>query len=258
MINSSLDDQLRAYITKRIRTEFEAESAKHEPSGKLSAGQLGKPLLEQVLKVIGVPTKDVDDYALGLFRRGDSVEDEIMDLLQPDETQKEVVYKDCIGIVDAIKDDQVYEVKSIKNSAVCYIDPENHKRIRRGGELVAQYGGVKWAHALQGALYALALNKDHFTIIYVAADDLRTYPHIIATEELKADVDQIITQVKHQLALGVLPEWQPREDWQAKPENLQYSNYPAWINMDVATMMTKLRNQYPDAYTKLTKGTSKK
>lgn len=246
MISSKLDHELRAYITKRIRTEYEAESAKHEPSGKLSAGQLGKPLLEQVLKVIGVPGKDIDDYALGLFRRGNSVEDGVLELLKPDQTQVECEYKDCVGVIDAIKNDRIFEIKSIKNSMVGYIDPENKKRQGSYGA----YDGPKWAHALQGALYALALGKEEFTIIYVAADDLRTYPHIIRTENLADDVDNIILQVKHQLATGVLPEWKAREDWQEKyPE---YSSYPAWINMDVKTSMTKLENQYPDAWRKLT------
>lgn len=246
MISSKLDSELRAYITKRIRTEYEAESAKHEPSGRLSAGQLGKPLLEQCLKVIGVPGKDVDDYALGLFRRGNSVEEGVLELLEPDKTQVDCEYKDCVGVIDAIKGDRIFEIKSIKNSMVGYIDPENKKRPGSFGA----YDGVKWAHALQGALYALALEKDEFTIIYVAADDLRTYPHIIRTENMVNDVDSIITQVKHQLATGILPEWKPREEWQEKyPE---YSSYPAWINMDVDTMMTKLKNQYPTSYDKLT------
>lgn len=251
MISSVLDEQLRADIVAETRKTYEIEAAQHEPSGKLSAGQLGKPLLEQVLKVIGVPQKPVDDYALGLFRRGNSVEKEILELIQPDEVQKEAEYKDCIGFIDAIKNGRVIEIKSVKNSMVCYIDPENHTRQknRTTGKLEPQYGGVKRSHALQGALYALSEGKGEFTIIYVAADDLRTFPHVIQTAEMKPEVDKIINEVKHQLALGVLPKFEAKEDWQA---NAQYSGYPEWISLEPDDAMIKLKNQYPLCYQKLT------
>lgn len=250
MIKSKLNTTLEKQITATIRAEYEAESAKHEPSGKLSAGQLGKPLLEQVLKVIGVPPKPVEDYALGLFRRGNSVEDNILGLLKPDETQVEVEYRNCVGIVDAIKDGEVYEIKSVKNSQWQYLDPTNDKKRRTPEGMQSVYGGVKYAHALQGALYALALKKPSFTVIYASADDLRTLPHTIDTKEMQREVDKIISEVDNQLKTHKLPKWTAREDWQEKYP--QYSSYPDWISLDPELAMTKLKNSYPDSYKKLT------
>jgi len=253
MIPSKLDVDLRNSLVSALRANHEAEAALHEPSGKLSAGQLGKPLLEQVLKVIGVPQKPVDDYALGLFERGNSVEDNIIKLLQPDKTQVECEYRGCVGIIDAIKDNRIYEVKSVKNSQIPYLDPTNTTR-RRGadGSMQRVYNGAKYAHALQGALYALAEGKDEFTILYASADDLRTYPHVIKTADIQAEVDTIITEVENAIASKKLPKWVAREDWQAKfPE---YSGYPEWISLEPELAMEKLKNQYPDSYRKLTGG----
>lgn len=249
MIKSKLDTTLQREITATIRAEYEAESAKHEPSGRLSAGQLGKPLLEQVLKVIGVPQKPVEDYALGLFRRGNSVEDNILGLLKPDKSQVEVEYRNCVGIVDAIKDGEVYEIKSVKNSQWQYLDPTNDKKRRTQDGMQSVYGGVKYAHALQGALYAMALKKPSFTVIYASADDLRTLPHTIETKEMQREVDKIISEVDQALKSHKLPKWTAREDWQEKYP--QYSSYPGWISLDPELAMTKLKNTYPDSYKKL-------
>lgn len=252
MINSELNTTLQSRIVATIRKEYEEKSALHEPSGKLSAGQLGKPLLEQVLKVIGVPQKPQEDYALGLFRRGDSVEQNIIELLNPDEVQKEVEYRNCVGVIDAIKNNHIYEVKSIKNSQFQYLDPTNESRRRVNGELVPIYDGVKYSHALQGGLYALAEGKDNFTIIYASADDLRTLPHTIKTADVKNEIDKIIDEVEQAIKSKKLPKWTAREEWQAKYP--QYSSYPDWISLDPDLAMTKLQNQYPDAYKRLTGG----
>lgn len=243
---SELDYNLRAEITAQIRKEYEEESLKHEPSGKLSASQLGKPLLEQVLKIIGVGGTAVDDYALGLFRRGHSVEDTVVELLKPDEVQKEVHYRGCIGIIDAIKDGKLIEIKSIKNSQVPYIDPENKKRPGS----YASYSGVKLAHALQGTFYALAEGQPNFYILYASADDLRTYPHIVETSEYADQVDKIITEVQEQIKSKRLPKWTPREDWQAKYP--QYSSYPDWMSLNEDSLMEKLKNHHPDIYKRFT------
>jgi hypothetical protein len=251
MIESKLSSKLQSQITATIRAEYEEKSALHSPSGKLSAGQLGKPLLEQVLKVIGVPQKPIEDYALGLFRRGDSVEEEILGLMKPDKEQVEVEYRNCVGLVDAIYQGEIIEVKSVKNSQWQYLDPENEKRQRRGGELVPVYGGVKYAHALQAGLYALALGKSRFTIIYASADDLRTLPHVIETSQIQPEIDKIIDEVEQALKSKTLPKWIAREEWQEKYP--QYSSYPDWMTLSPELAMTKLKNLYPDAYKKFIK-----
>lgn len=251
-----LDENLRQSIIRSRRARYEAANALHEPSGKLSAGQLAKPLLEQVLRIIGVPTKPSEDYSLGLFERGDQVEEGILKDLQPDQQQVEVNYRGCIGFVDAIKQGHIYEVKSLKNSAIPYIDPENTKKVRqKEGGLKLQYTGPKFQHLLQGGLYALALGQGEFTIIYVSCDDLRTYPHIIQTADVKPRIDSIITEVTNQLKSGELPEFKPREDFNGEVQSWQfdtkYAAYPEWISLDPELAMQKLERQYPDSYRKL-------
>lgn len=249
MIASTLNEELATTITRTIRKNHEEAAALHEPSGKLSAGQLGKPCLEQVLKIVGVPGKPVDDYALGLFLRGNTVEDTVIDLLQPEETQKEASYRNVIGYIDAIKDGHIIEVKSIKNSQVDYIDPACDKKVRTQDGLVRKYQGPKWAHTLQGGLYALSEGKSEFTILYVSADDFRTYPHIVQTADIQPEIDRIITEVATQLKTGTLPAWTAREDWQDRYR--EYSSYPEWIELDPDTAMEKLQRQFPTAYEKL-------
>lgn len=251
MINSIHDKDVSSSIVRLMRQEHEEKSALHEPSGKMSASQLGKPILEQVLKIIGVPPKPVDDYTLGLFRRGDSVEENFMELMKPDEAQKPVEYKGVVGLIDAIKNDRVYEIKSIKNSQFQYLNPENDKRQRRNGELVPIYSGVKRSNALQAGLYALAEGKDEFTIIYASADDLRTIAHTVKTEDVKDEIENIIDEVNKALKSGVLPVFVAKESWQS---DSRYSSYPEWISITPDTAMLKLKNNYPDAYKKLTGG----
>lgn len=243
MINSKPEPAIKEHIVKQLRTQYEAEKLKHQPSGKLSAGILGRPILESVLHILGVPGKPVDDYALGLFRRGDSVEHEILNLLKPDETQVEVEYKNCIGYVDAIKDGEIYEVKSVKNSQVQYLDPENFKtRKGKDGKMRKVYDGPKRSHALQGGLYALALDKEKFTIIYASADDLQVIAHTIQTEEVKSEIESIIEKVYGALESHELPKWEAIEEWQTVS---QYSSYPDWMTLSPTEAMSKLENIYP-------------
>lgn len=251
IIPSELDESLDLTVKKALRKRHEEQAAKHEPSGKLSASQLGKPLLEQVLKIIGVPTKPIDDYALGLFARGDSVEKEMVELIDGDDTQVFCEYRDAIGYLDIIKDNHPIEVKSIKNSQLQYIDPTNEKKRRSADGLVRVYGGPKYSHVLQAGLYALSQGSEDFTLLYVTADDLRRVPHRIKTDTVKPEVDRIIDEVNKQLASGELPPFVAREEWQEKYP--QYSNYPDWISLDPDIAMNKLKTQYPTAYEKLNK-----
>lgn len=222
-------------ISKSVRRANELERADHVSSGKLSASMLNQPLLEQVLKLIGVPPDPVDDYALRLFARGRQAEDFIIEHLPDGNKQLEVEYRDTVGLVDYVdpEDGIPVEVKSTKNSAFKWIEKENKPKI---------------GHRLQAGLYALALDKPLYRVLYVAADDLRTLMFEGDTERIKDAVDKIIAEVHGQLKKGELPEFVPREDWQA---NQKYSNYSAWIVLTPEEAMAKLEREYKDAYNKL-------
>ena len=239
MIKSRIQPEITKEIYAYFRKKNTEEQLKHVRSGKLSASKLGKPLLEQMLYVLGVPPKPFDDYTLGQFRRGKDTELAILEALAPDNEQVEVKYKGAIGIIDAVRNEMPYEVKSVKNSGVKYIDPDHRA-----------YTGVKLGNALQAAFGGLALKKDYVVLLYVAADDLRTFPHILKTADLKPEIDSIITKFNDQMSSGELPKWEPVEAWQ---ENPKYSDYPDWMGLDPETAMEKLKTQFTDAFKKLTK-----
>jgi hypothetical protein len=249
IIPSKLNEDVSKQVYQKLRKNAVERELKHQRSGKLSAGRLGKPLLEQILYVIGVPKKTVEDYALGLFRRGEDVEDTVVELLNPDETQVEAEYRGVVGYIDAMRNGMPYEVKSVKNSQVKYLDPTNTKRTRQSGSLQPEYNGPKYAHVLQATLYGLATKSDYITVLYVAADDLRTFAHVIETKTMADEVNRIIDEFNNQLKLGTLPEWEAREEWQEKYP--QYSDYPDWMSLDPETAMQKLKQEYPECYKRL-------
>ncbi len=225
-------------ITKKLREKEAKNRAEHTPSGKLSASQLSKPLLEQVLKMIGVPGKPLDDYVLRLFERGNQVEDWIVNLIDADETQKFVEYNDVIGYVDAVIEGIPYEVKSVKSSQWKWLTKD----------------GAKQNHKLQAGLYALGLGAEYYKVVYVCADDFRTQVFELPVSEVKGDIDRITTQVNKCLQRGLLPAYEPRESWQELDKGYadKYSDYPDWVSLPPKLAMEKLEKFYPDAYKKLT------
>jgi len=231
---------LDSLITARLRKEFEEESALHEPSGKLSAGQLGKPLLEQVLKVIGVPSKPYDDYVLRLFARGKQVEDWALDTLGIADKQVETEYENTVGVIDGITDKGTpVEIKSTKNSALKWI----------------KQSGAKEDHELQLTLYLLAEKKEEGKLIYISAEDFQTYVFTVPVSKRAEQVDAVIKEVYGQIKKGVLPEFEPRQEWHSKPAYAEkYTNYPEWLSLTPELSMEKLKRQFPDSYAKLKKG----
>lgn len=241
-------------ITQNVRIADELKSAQHTPSGKLSAGRLGKPLLEQVLSLIGVPTNPYSDYSLRKFARGNQVEAWFLEMFKPEQSQVEVIAGGVIGVIDCIKDSTIHEVKSIKNSQFPYINPENRTKRKnwKTGKLEPQYQGPQWEHMLQGGVYALALNQPEFWIDYITADDMRIVSHLITTVAIAPDIAKIVLEIDKQLKTGMLPVFKPRVEFHAKPEyGKVYSGYTEWLDLPPALAMTKLKGQFPDAYKKL-------
>ena len=207
---------------------------------------LGQPLQWQILKLIGVPQKELDEYTLRKFQRGKDVEQWLIDKMSGiKETQKFVEYKDCVGYVDALVDTKDYqfkcgviphEIKSVANF--------KFKRIEKAGE-------ADHSHLLQGAFYALAIGATHFAVDYVASDDYRIKTWIYPADEFKEEIDGIIDNVYKTLKEGNLPTFEPVEKWQA---DKLYNNFPDWSELDVFALDNKLSKEYPKEYNKL-KGT---
>lgn len=226
------DETLKEAVTKYLREKNEEERRLHEPSGKLSASILSQPLQWQVLKVLGVAGKEVDDYTLGVFERGRHCEDWLIQILKPRETQKRVEYRGVVGVVDAIRE-YPEEIKSVKNS--------KFKRIETQGE--ADRG-----HKMQGCLYALAENTDKFAVLYVAADDYRTLTFVYDTSEVKDEVEQAINEFDAAMKSGQLPTFKEKESWHKIP---QYNPYPEWQTLTAEECIKKLKKENIEAYNKL-------
>lgn len=224
------------------RAENDLKEALHEPSGKLSAGSLGKPLQWQILKYLGIPRKAIDDYALGLFERGNDVEDSALKCIPGVvEKQKTVYYRDTIGIIDALVDTKGFhyecgiiphEIKSVKGS--------KYKRILAQNEPDEQY-------SLQACQNALAIGAKHFAIVLIASDDLRITTYVQETEKFAEEVDKIIDRFQAQLAKKTIPVFEARYKWQ---ENEQYSDYPEWQTLTEEQIVDKMKSEYPEIYKK--------
>lgn len=201
---------LRNKIDAVLLAEHKKEKEGRISSGKLTASILGDPLQWQVLKVLGAPTKPFDAYSLGVFARGKQVEDWIVGMMDAQQTQVEVNYRNCLGFVDAIVDGIPHEVKSVKNSKFARITQEN--KPQRG-------------HVLQACFYAMALKAEKFCIDYVATDDFRTMSFEIPTIEYSSEVDDIISRFEAQMASKTIPNFEAIEKWQATPEWNKYPNF---------------------------------
>lgn len=238
-----IDNTIDKLISQKLRAENILERENHISSGKLSASMLGQPLQWQVLKAIGVPAKEIDEYVLRVFKRGKDIEEWLVNQFTGlVETQKPVIYRNVVGFVDAVVDTKGYEfdegiipfeVKSVKNS--------KYKRII---EQIAP----DHSHILQGALYALAMDVKSFSVYYVAADDLRVTSFVLPTDAYRTEIDRVIDRYDNQLNMRLVPKFVPIEAWQSI---LQYNNYPEWANLTDSQIVDKLMNEYPECHKKL-------
>lgn len=226
------------YLDKKVEAEFieknKIRNDNHTSSGKLSAGMLNDPLQWQILKILGIPTRELEEYTLRKFFRGDQIEDwAVGSISNVVDKQKLVEYKDCIGFADALVDTKDWdnkvgiipvEIKSVANA--------KFKRIVTSGE--ADKG-----HILQAGYYALGLGKEHFAVVYVASDDLRIQTYIYETKDYKKEIDGIINRFYLALKSEKIPLFEPRENWQS---NIKYSKYPAWQTLNKEELEVKYKN----------------
>ncbi len=159
------------------------------------------------------------------------------------EGQAVIGYRSAKGHIDGLVDMKEWdepllgiiphEVKSITNA--------NYKWISRRME-------ANWHHKLQAGMYALALGCEQYIIHYVAADDYRILSMLFDTEDIAADIENVITEVEEQLTKGFVPAFVAREAWQTNPD---YQNYPEWSGLNPDNATEKLAREYPEAYKKL-------
>jgi hypothetical protein len=243
------DEHLGRKFYKYLRTKNEENRLTHEPSGKLTASILGDPIQWQILKVMGVPAIEVDDYLLGKFERGDDVELKCLEFLTGlKDKQKKVEYRNVVGVADAIVDSDIidkddkwdfqlgiipHEIKSVSNA--------KFKRIMDAKE--ADEG-----HILQGCLYALALDMKYFGIDYCSTDDYRFSTWVYKTADYKKQVDDVIDKFDETIKNKTIPIFEPRYAWQ---ENEKYNKYPDFMKLSQEEIEVKLQVEFSQQYKKL-------
>lgn len=239
-----LYENLEKNITSQLRTQEQAKALEHKPSGKLSASMLGEPAQWQILKTLGIGTRQIDDYTLRKFAVGNIAEKWYLDACggQILERQRFIQYKEAIGYADAMVNAEIatengtkvhtipLEVKSCSNAKFKYIlkrvdADENHK--------------------LQAAFYALGVGADYFGISYVATDDYRSHTWIFSTADYQERIDSIIANYQYFLGIQAVPIFTPTYEWQAKPE---YNKFPEWSTLTANEIKMALDYHHPNAW----------
>lgn len=221
---------------------LEKKEAEHIPSGKLSAGQLAKPLLWQILKSIGVPAREIDFYTRMTFERGHQVEAGfIRDMrekmgIDVEEQQQNVEYRGVVGKIDAkFKwEDKPYllEIKSVKYA--------KYKRIEE--EVDEQY-------RLQATLYGMALKMDNIAIAVIDTQTLIPKMFYGNRTEHSRQIEGIIDAYNTAIKRKFMPVFEPTYKWQSKPE---YQDYPEFSALSSGEIIDLLKVKYPQAYEKWT------
>jgi hypothetical protein len=214
---------LDRHISLSLTADDLVKAGLHTPSGKLSASALGNPLQWQILKSLAVSKREVDEYTLRKFLRGNHVEDWYLSLLPCVVSKQEFVeYRNVVGYMDAFVDTSAFDFPV--GDAPLEIKSVNGMKYKR----IKQAGAPDLGHVLQGTLYALAKQTPSFLVSYVCADDYRINTFTLDTADFKEAVDRIIDRYDAQKATGKIPVFEAEEKWQ---ENRKYNDYFDWMGL---------------------------
>lgn len=244
-----IDGTLDQRIGEKLLADNTRERQDHLSSGKLTAGMLGWPRQWQILKAIGVPGKELDEYVLRKFKRGNQVEDWIVRHMGTGEAQKYVEYRGVVGFVDMLQDvpsfyrDQAWidkignrlprEIKSVTNMKFKWLNKAKE---------------ADMGHRLQGSLYAMAEGVAYYAVDYIASDDFRILSIVYDVRETREEVDFIIGSFDAHITNAIVPKFEPYVSWQA---NDDYNNYPAWSGLTQEQCISKLEKEFPEQFDNL-------
>ena len=240
-----IDTTVNKYIDAELIRLNEERSAKHEPSGKLSASMLYQPVRFQLLKTLEAPRKPFDPYTLAKFKRGNDVEEwfvtqlrgsgvlvedkktlEGLNLTIEEDKQAYATYKKTVGYVDSVIDtDKMQCKKGIIPNEIKSVTNAKMKNIKRTG--------IDWHYKIQACKYACAMGTEYYAVTIVSAEDLRSEIHIFKTREMKREVDNAIEAYDKAMEAWeknkTLPAFAPNPHvgWTA---NIKYAMFePEWI-----------------------------
>lgn len=230
-------------ISKQLRAEEVEGSAKHKPSGKLSASMLGEPVQWQVLKTLGIGTRQIDDYTLRKFEVGRHTEEWFLNRVQEGvlERQKFVEYRGAIGYIDAVVNAQISDMSGQRQVTIpLEVKSTSNAKFKR---ILKQ--GADENHKLQAAFYAMALKSPYYGLTYIATDDRRTHTWIFATADMEDQINTIISNYELQMGKGEVPVFEPRYEWQ---RSLDYNKFPEWMLLNQEEINLAMAIHYPTAW----------
>lgn len=231
-----IDQTVDRLISKKLVAKREARENGRTPSGKLSASILGWPLQWQMLKALGIPQTPPDEYTLRKFLRGEHVEEWLISHMPGViDKQKLTNYRGVIGYIDTMIDTSEYELKV--GIIPCEIKSVSNLKFKR--IVNPKNGEADPQHKLQAELYALGEKSDYYALIYVSTDDYRVKMFVYKTGEMKAEIDEIISDYASVRPTNTVPVFTPRYDWQ---KNIKYNNYPEWMYLTADEISDKVRD----------------
>lgn len=265
--------QFGDYIEKRLVKDNEAQAALHTPSGLISGGKLANPTLWTVLDILGL-RKGYDGYTLGKFQRGHDVEarainfltripyQHIIDILDgsvpnpgwikvPQGSmldgevylQYEAGYRGGTGFVDLAQRTATgrlvfHEIKSSTKMAYDKVAATG----RSAGGTPAPYDH----HSIQLAYYCLGEGIDSGFLHYFNADDYRLTSFSISPDDYKEEIDKEIDDIQFAFASKQLPSFEALLDFHKIKTYQSYGE--DWNTLSPDQLITKLENEYPEAY----------
>lgn len=269
-------DQFGDHVGKRLKRKADAAAANHVPSGLISGGKLANPTLWTILDLLGL-RKDFDEYTLGKFQRGNDVEARAINLLTGLDLKYILEILDgtitnpgwiAVTDDDAVLGGEVYlQMKQGYRGGTGFIDlaqrtpsgaiyyHEIKSSTKMAYDKVAASGASAKTgnppapydhHAIQLAYYCLGGEVSQGFIHYFNADDYRMISFSINPLDYKEEIDKEIDDIQIAFESKVLPTFEALLDWH-KIKNYQ-SYGDEWNYATPAQLLTKLENEYPEAY----------
>ena len=243
-------DKIQNLFYEKLRIENEEKEKKHTQSGKLSAGKLHLPTRLQLMYTYGVPTKKVEDYALGLFYRGEQAEDTAIKYMKLNGMLiKEQILLNkhgVIGVLDAlISTERLGLSQKIGNTLPVEIKSVKNAKLNR-----IKKTGIDWHYKLQAGFYAMALNSKYFGVLIISAEDYRHTLYVFETNIIEREVLEIIDKYNKAVQdfekKGILPKLKTKKgyEWVTNPKYCMFEKrFMEMSDKDLATFMKMSRTR---------------
>lgn len=259
-------------IGQRLKDQNKAAQEAHVSSGLISGGKLAQPTLWAVLDLLGLK-KDFDEYSLGKFQRGHDVEARainfltdlpmqyIIDILSgaipnpgwiklKDEAllggevylQMPAAYRGGIGFIDLAQRNNgsihYHEIKSVGKMA--------YDKVAASGRSKDGISEPYYHHCVQLSFYCLGDGVNSAFVHYFNADDYRLCTFSINPVDYQEEIDKEIDDIQMAFLSKALPPFEALLQFHKIKAYQSYGD--EWNLLSPDQLMTKLENEYPEAY----------